>query len=451
MVVRDRMRGWAPGRGSLVDAVLYAASAVFCAQTLAFATSVAHRTWAGFALPAYAGGAVVALVLASLAGRVSPMSLKSVRLLLVSSVVAGAVAIPLAVEVRWRADRGPEYAHSEVVVIESAAAEVVVRRNPYAATFSSPELAGRKPAIREHFPYLPGMAAFGLPRALKPDVWWTDARLFFALAVVAAVVGALHCWQAPLERRLVAFHVLVVLPTGALPLATGGDDLPVLALCLLALSLLTRSHGLAAGVAIAAAASLKLTAWPVLLALVVAVSLRRLREPAPAFVPLAVAAAWLPATLASGPAEFVEDVLLFPLGLTAQPSPAATPTAGSLVVDALVAAGTPSSARVAVTAGLLVAAVVLAAAVMLILVRRGGPGRSPAIAASEIATWSGILFVLLVVLAPVGRPGYLVYPLNLLLWGALLRERLPHLMEDGAGRRAVSPRSAVHGVAGVPR
>ena len=286
-------------------------------------------------------------------------------------VLVGAVAVPLAAEVRLRADRGPEYAHSEVVITESAAEEVVQGRDPYGAQFTSAELAGRKPGIREHFPYFPGMAAFGLPSALPLGTAWSDARIFFALATLAAAIAALWNWRVPVERRLLAFQVLIVLPTGALSLATGGDDLPVLALCLLALVLLERGQPFASAWAIAAAALLKLTAWPVLLAL--AVLAPELRRPGGVRSPLALALAvvtlgLLPA-VAAGPAELAEDVVLFPLGLTALASPAASTTLGSVLIDPLAGSSQLSIARGALTAALLAAALTVAAAVWLAIVR----------------------------------------------------------------------------------
>ena len=62
-------------------------------------------------------------------------------------------------------------------------------------------------------------------------------------------------------------QVLVALPTGALAIVTGGDDLPVLATMLLGFVLAQRRQPVLSGVAMGLAGSLKLTAWPVLLLL----------------------------------------------------------------------------------------------------------------------------------------------------------------------------------------
>ena len=407
--------------------MLYCASAAFAAYTLTSSSSIAHRTWGGFAWPVYAAAALTALVLAVLGRRIAARRMRAARLLIVIVVLVGAVAVPLAAEVRLRADRGPEYAHSEVVITESAAAEAVRGRNPYAAHFASAELAGREPGIRENFPYFPGMAVFGLPRALLSSTAWADARIFFALGTLAAAMAAVWHWRVPVERRLLAFQVLVVLPTGALFLTTGGDDLPVLALCLLALVLLQRSRHLASAAAIAAAALLKLTAWPVLLALAVAAP--ALRRPGGVRSPLVLALAvvtlgLLPAVVA-GPADFAEDVVLFPLGLAALPSPAASTTVGSIIVGPAAASSTVDLSRVALTAALLVVALLVATAILVAIARARGPRPAPVSAAAAAAAGAGILLLALITFTPVARPGYLVYPLNLLLWAVLLRAPTP--------------------------
>lgn len=405
-----------------VDALLYGVSAMFAVHTLAFSSFVKFRTWAEFAWPAYTLGALAALVLAVVAARFGERRLATARLLLALVVLVGAVAVPLAAEVRWRTERGAVYAPSEVVITEGAAAEVLRGRDPYSAHFTSPEIAGREPSVAEHFPYLPGMALFGFPRALLPNTAWTDARVFFALATALAAAAALWRWRAAAERRLRALQVLVVLPTGALVLVSGGDDVPVLALSLLALVLFQRRRHAASAGAVAAAALLKLTAWPLMIALAVAArdvhGRRSFGSPlvlAPVVVVLGVLVA-----VASGPADFASDVLLFPLGLTSLPSPAASTTLGSVVLGTVPQSPTLDPVRVVVTAALLATALLVAAAVLVALARARGP--RPA-AASEAAAFAGVVLMALIVLAPVARVGYLIYPINLLLWAALLLER----------------------------
>src|SRR5262249_55522048 len=262
--------------------------------------------WAEVALPAYGAGAVAALALAAAAARLGSQRLVRARLLLALGVLAGALALPLTEQVRLRTTTTAAlhpYAASEVVVTEGAAGELLRGRAPYAARFASPELAGRSPSIPQHFPYLPGMAAFGLPGALAPGTPWADARIFFGLATAIAAGLAIALWGAPPGRRLRALQVLLVLPTGATALVAGSDGLPVLALSLLALVLFERGRHAASASAIAAASLLKLTAWPLLVALALSGRASGRKRPAPPLV-LAVGVVGLGVlgAVAAGPA-----------------------------------------------------------------------------------------------------------------------------------------------------
>jgi len=391
---------------ALVDALLYGGSALFAVLVLGNSSMLRNRTWAEFAWPSYAAGTVGALALAGL-----PLRLVRARVALATGVLIGAVLVPLAVEVKWRTEpaRAPAaalhpYGASEIVVTEGAALALLEGRDPYSARFMSRELEGRSPSTGRHFPYLPGMIAFGLPHALVPSTPWSDARVFFLLATLAAGAVALARWRGPPAQRLRALQVLMVLPTGAAALVTGGDDIPVLALCLLALVLFDRGRLAGSAVAAAAAASLKLTAWPLLLML--AVPSRRARA---AFAGVAVVVL---VAAAAGPADFVDDVLLFPTGLTNLPSPAATTTLGSVMIAPV---GDTSAYRVVLTLALLAVAAAVTVFVFAALARRRQIG------ASEAAGAAALVLLALIVLAPVARAGYLVYPLDLIAWAALLR------------------------------
>ncbi len=404
-------------RGAGLDAVLYGASAAFALYLLTSSSFMTHRTWAQFASPVYEVAAAASLVLAGAAARVGRHRLAQARLLVALFVLAGALVAPLTAAVWWRVQRGPAYAASEVIITEGAAAEVVHGRDPYATHFASHELAGRTPSIAEHFPYLPGMAIFGLPRAFAPVTPWTDARVFFGLTAALAAGAALARWRTPAERRLRALQVLLVLPTGASLLVAGGDDVPVLALSLLALVLFDRGRHRESAVAIGSAALLKLTAWPLLLALAFAARGPRGRNRirSPLVIASAIVLAAMSAAAAVDPGSFANDVLLFPLGLTSLPSPAATTTLGSTVVGAVGNSGAP---RVLVTAALLVVALLAAATLLGALARSRGRLR-----AAEPAAAAAAILAVLIVLAPVARAGYWIYPAELLMWAALLRPR----------------------------
>src|SRR5262249_35859814 len=147
---------------------------------------VKFETWAWFAGPAYLLGVIGAGGLAFGASRMRARRLMVARFVVALAVLFGALVLPLAAEVKWRGGRGARYAPAEVIVTERAASEVLRGRDPYSAHLGSSELAGREPSIAQHFPYLPGMAAFGLPRALLGKAWWTDVRIFFALVTALA-------------------------------------------------------------------------------------------------------------------------------------------------------------------------------------------------------------------------------------------------------------------------
>jgi Glycosyltransferase family 87 len=398
-----------------LDAFLYGASAAFALQTLgsAYARS---RAWGAFGLPAYGSGAVASVILVACGGRLAPRRLEVARVLLAAFVLVGAVVLPLAAEVQWRAQRGPQYVTSEVVVTERAGAALARWRDPYSAPLDSVELA-RSPKAVGHFPYLPAMALFGFPRAFLPQAAWTDVRLFFAIATALAAAGTLCCWPGPRADRLRALQILVVLPTGATATVVGGDDVPVLALSLLALVLFQRGHRAASAGVVALAALLKLTAWPLMFALAVVGRKTGRRLPSPLVVaPIGVLFVVLAAARAS-PAGFADDVILFPQGLSSLPSPAASTTIGSLVVAAV-------SARRVATWALLGLALLVSAALLARLAREPAP--PPRAAASAAAA----ILLTFVLLAPVARSGYFVYPVELLIWGALLSDPTmpaPHL------------------------
>jgi hypothetical protein len=216
-------------------------------------------------------------------------------------------------------------------------------------------------------------------------------------------------------------QILVILPTGAVATVVGGDDVPVLALSLLALVLFKRQRYALSATVVALAGLLKLTAWPLMFALAVSgrATAQRTLSPlstAPIIVVFGVLAA---ATVA--PRAFVDDVIMFPQGLSSLPSPAASMTLGSLVVGGV-------SARGVVTWLLLGVAMVVSAAVLVSLARK------PAGRASSTGLSAAAILVTLIVLAPVARSGYFVYPIELMAWSALLADNAPPLISEVQAR-----------------
>jgi hypothetical protein len=262
-----------------------------------------------------------------------------------------------------------------------------------------------------HYAYLPGMWIYGVPSALAGRSWWTDARLWFALGGLVAFGLAIRRWRDP-TLQLRASLPMIVWPTGALLIATGGDDIPALGLVLLGATYAAEDRPTAAGVALGLACATK---QPCFLALAfIAVGMagaegvdvwasRAVRRMCSIALAIAVAVV-LPFVLWS-PSNFVEDAIRFPLGIGQSSTSADTPTVGSVLMH-LAGPAKPAMA-------LLLVGTIAAMGAMTLIVRRP---RSTAQAMSHLAAFlaAGI------VLAPAARIGYLVYPLDFAVWSSCL-------------------------------
>jgi hypothetical protein len=445
--------------GIAADFGLYLAGAVFAGYTAAASTLPAHRAWGGLAVFGYAVAAVLAgaqLLAGGRAGRItrgrdssmtqpSPRGHASdarpladrwrgapVRWSVLGLAWLAGTLLPLLVQAGQRAGGNPYRAQEEVVVIESGAARLLEGGTPY---LTRDAIAAAPEPLLGYLPYQPGMVVFGLPRATFGTAWWTDARVWFALATAAVVVLALRRLRSagtPDDLLVRAAQTVTVLPICALTLATGGDDLPVLALCLLAVALAGCGRWSGSGVAVGTAAALKLFAWPVAVVLLIhaivrgsgTVSgagsgtvprsdsgpVRRLALPAVG-IPVAVL---LPVALA-GPAAVWENVVRFPLGMGLVASPAASPLPGHLIATS-------------VPGGRWLAAALLGIAGVALAVRAW---RRPPRTAVAAATLCAVGLLVAILLMPATRFGYLLYPAGFAVW-AVAVGRLA-----GTGRRAV--------------
>lgn len=450
------------GGGLWLDLALYAVGAGFAGLTAAASTLPAHRAWGAVAAPGYAAAAAATVALMLLSGRIVRrmpsgrggrvgQTLPAGRVLPAGRAVIAALAwtatalLPLVVQAVQRAGGRTDRAQEEVVVIEDGGHRLLDTGTPYLAR---DDIAALHPDewLLGYLPYQPGMALFGIPRTLAGATWWTDARVWFALAT-AVVLGLAVLVLRPaararpraatapaptaaVPRGLASATVLrglqgaTVLPICALTLATGGDDLPVLALCLLALALLARDRPCAAGVAIGLAGALKLFALPVTVVLLV-LTLVRGRRALARFAAGAVGlpiAAVLPAALLDASA-LAENVLRFPLGDGLVSSPARSPLPGYLIANHL-----PGGRLIA--SGLLLAAGVAIAVWLL-----GRPPRDAAAAAAVCAC--GLLVAML--LMPATRFGYLLYPAAIALWIPCLSPDRPPLARPGELSAATGP------------
>jgi hypothetical protein len=291
-------------------------------------------------------------------------------------------------------------AQEEVFVVEQSARRLLETGSPYLDRAS---IASLPEPLLGYTPYQPGMAIFGMPRALIGDYWWTDARIYFGLMTAAVLFGAVKVlWPHPQLTR--ALQMATVLPLCALTLATGGDDIPVLALCLLAFALAARDRFGWAGLAIGLACAMKLFAWPV--ALVIGIyAVNRRYTVAALGIPIV---AMLPAIMLNSQA-FIENVIRFPTGLGLVTSPAASPLVGFQIAKYV-----PSGRYIALA--LLVAAGFVIAAYL-----ASHPPRDMGVVAWVCAI--GLLAAIL--LMPSTRFGYLLYPVAFVFWAPCLKARPP--------------------------
>ncbi len=390
------------------DAVLYGAAAVVAASSARLDHIPLQRQWARLALGPYAVAAVVALLLA-LRWRARPAKRAlAVRTALAVAVLLAVLVVPLALEIAWRAHDGdPLHVQSEIFLIEEGARALLHGHDPYSVSYDYGLLRTYPVGVWRHIPYLPGIFAFGMPRALLGRGPLTDARVGFTVVSLAAALLALRQSGISGERRLLLLMVLLILPTGARYLVGGGDDIAVLALLLLAVVLERRGRPVAAGLVAGLAAVVKQTAWLGLPFLALAAVDRDGRRAGWRYL-AAVGAVVVPVVgpfALWDPGGLVRSVVLFPLGLTGDPTTARGPTLGQLL------AGPFPQAKVAIA---IVLAAGLVAAGVLLAVKR--PPDSAAMAARH----AGVLLAVAVALAPAGRLGYLIYPVNLLVWSWVL-------------------------------
>ena len=429
-----RLRTLSPETG---DALLYALSAAFALVTIYTSTLALYRQWAELAIGPFIFGTVASVILAVVVARrsrlrgaaaaASPRSRRNwvIRIAIAVCVFVGATAIPLGLEIVWRSDGDPgSHYQPEVGVIERAGATLAKGHYPYyEVTNSKGKVVHPVPGqsvVNSFVPYLPIMTLFGIPSEKKHDVVLTDARIFFSLVTLLVAGAALFLCPADGRRKMRALQVIAILPTAALPLATGGDDMPVVAFLLLAMVLAQRRQPFASGVVLGIVSAMKFTAWPLAaLALFAARNRRGDRRPLTMFLGMLVVAGPVVVPFAlRGPWAFFDNVVLFPLGLSGVNSPAASPLPGHLIVTAF-----PFLHRALPLAVGLVGGAVLA----LYLYRR------PPQTAAQVCNVGGVVMAVITLLAPATRIGYLLYPINFFVWGYLFSGAPGQEEIDGQG------------------
>ena len=376
---------------------LLAANGAFTIYATALAVDTGHadRTWAIWAAVGYG---VTTLLLWLTRRRNVPVLLP----LLVS--LAGALAAP----VTWLVTRVAPT--PEVQVISRSASLLLQHGTPY---LPQGELA----TWLSYNPYLPVMAVFGMPKALgatgllaDPRVWLTAVSIALIWTAFAVAAPHRHC-DSCRHNIMLSTVFLAASPVIAFPLAVGITDPPVIALMFLTLALIARPSGLfRAAAALGVACAMKATAWPAVPVFAAALAARGGARAAWRFMGVTIlvagllAAALAPAALLD-PYAFLQNTVLFPLGLTSHKTPAASPLPGHLLAMTGMA-GHWAAVGLLIAAGLGFATS--------LIVRPPAGARA---AAWRLALGLAVMFTL----APATRWGYFVYPLGLVGWMVLNR------------------------------
>ena len=407
VVVRWNLLG---GLGS--DGLLYGAAALFSLALAETSTQSAQWQWGYLAAGPYALAAIVAF----LALRRGVRREHLVRVLLLGLVLLGAVLLPLGLEAHWRQlNHGHGDAQPEVGVIERSGALLSKGQDPYRAYSSHGRVVNQipgLPAYESFFPYFPLMGVFGLPSAATHQSrGLTDARIIMTLMTLVASGWALALLRLSRDWKLRVAQALVVLPTGALFLATGGDDMPILALLLLGVAALERRQTNLAGVSMGLAAAMKLTAWPLAAG---ALLVTRDGQGRPNWKRLLTWTAVIVAVttvpfIFHAPGAFVSNVFAFPLGLAGVASPAASDLPGHLLTTWWPVLGHVLAPVTLVIVGYIGAR----------YARRHWP-----LTLSQLLGMMSVVYAAMICVASATRFGYVIYPLNFAVWSLATRERV---------------------------
>jgi uncharacterized membrane protein len=230
-----------------------------------------------------------------------------------------------------------------------------------------------------------------------------------SLMTLLVSLAALVMLRTTRQKKIRIAQVLLALPTGALFLSTGGDDMPILALLLLGVAALQRRSANTAGISLGLAAAMKLTAWPVAFgALLVAHD----KKDRPAWRTVAL---WVTGIVmvtvvpfvVKAPWAFFSNVFAFPLGLAHVASPAASDLPGHVLTT-----WWPPLGHVLAPLALLVGGYFAAK-----YARRHWP-----LSLSQLLGLLSIAFLVMMCVASATRIGYIIYPLNFALWAWVCRE-----------------------------
>ncbi len=388
------------------DGLLYAVAAVFALVLALTSTQGAQWQWGYLALGPYALAALVAFVLAKRLVRREHLA----RIVLLVVVIFGAVFVPLGLEAHWR------HAQPEVGVISRAGQLLSKGKDPYRTYDRHGHLINEikgLPAFESFFPYFPLMGVFGLPSAATHESkGLTDARLVMTLMTLITSAIALSLLRLSKDQKIRVAQVLIALPTGALFLSTGGDDMPILALSLLGVAALQRRQSNLAGISLGLAAAMKLTAWPMAAGALLVARNERGRSTwkrVLAWIGSIVVVTTVP-FIFRAPAAFMSNVFAFPLGLAGITSPAASALPGHLLTT-----WEPALGHVLAPLAFLVGGYFAAR-----YMRQHWP-----LTLSQLLALLSVVFVVAMCVATATRVGYVIYPINFALWSSMTHDRVP--------------------------
>jgi hypothetical protein len=379
------------------------ACALFAGGVAVFSMDPLHRLWGTSAACAYALAA-----LAVVAWRSRGTTGVDIAL---GVMICGTILIPLL----WMVWTG--HGEPEVGVVANSAQTLIQHGTPY----RSAQVLATTTDPNQYNPYLPLMAAFGVPQALLGHGPLTDPRVWFGIVFLVVFALALKVAGARDGARWAL--LLTASPIIAFELCVGGTDVPMVAFLCLGFALLWRlgrPNAIAAGLALGIASSMKATAWPALIVAFALLYVRDGKREAWRFTAVALAVVAVivgPFAVVLHPGSLVKNTILFPLGLASVKSQAASPLLGHVLAQT----GTLGHAIVVI----LLIGSGLAIAVSLVI----SPPRDVPAATVRLVIGLSAMFVL----APSTRFGYFIYPAALVLW----------LLVSQAGRRSAGPAQVV--------
>ena len=244
--------------------------------------------------------------------------------------LAGALAAP----VTWLVTRVAPT--PEVQVISRSAVLLLQHGTPYLPAGRAGHLAVLQPVPAGHGGVRPAEGAGRLRPVRRPRLWLTAVSIALIWAAFTVAAPHRHCEECRRNTTLSTVF-FAASPVIAFPLAVGITDPPVIALMFLTLALIARPSGLfRAAVALGVACAMKATAWPAVPVFAAAVAVRHGAQAVWRFIGVVIcvagllAAALAPAALLD-PYAFLQNTVLFPLGLSAHKTPAASPLPGHLL------------------------------------------------------------------------------------------------------------------------